>query len=50
MEYIKLEKPIDQMEVLRATSAMPIVSEIIEIDGKKYLDGGVSDSIPVEKC
>lgn len=49
-EYIKLEKPIDQMEVLRATSAMPIVSEIIEIDGKKYLDGGVSDSIPVEKC
>ena len=49
-EYLKLEKPIDQMEVLRATSAMPIVSEIIEIDGKKYLDGGVSDSIPVEKC
>ena len=49
-EYIKLEKPIDQMEVLRATSAMPIVSEIIEVDGKKYLDGGVSDSIPVEKC
>ena len=49
-EYIKLEKPIDQMEVLRATSAMPIVSKIVEWDNKKYLDGGVSDSIPVEKC
>lgn len=49
-EYIKLEKPIDQMEVLRATSAMPLVSKIVEWDNKKYLDGGVSDSIPVGKC
>lgn len=49
-EYIKLEKPIDQMEVLRATSAMPLVSKIVEWNNKKYLDGGVSDSIPVEKC
>ena len=49
-EYIKLEKPIDQMEVLRATSAMPLVSKIVEWDNKKYLDGDVSDSIPVEKC
>ena len=29
---------------------MPFVSEIVDIDGKKYLDGGVSDSIPFEKC
>ena len=49
-EYIKLEKPIEQTEVLRATSAMPLVSKIVEWDNKKYLDGGVSDSIPVEKC
>ena len=49
-EYLKLNNAFEQMELLRATSAMPIVSEIIEIDGKKYLDGGVSDSIPVEKC
>ena len=49
-EYLKLTNVFEQMELLRATSAMPIVSEIIEINGKKYLDGGVSDSIPVEKC
>lgn len=49
-EYLKLENVFKQMELLRATSAMPVVSEIIEIDSKKYLDGGVSDSIPVEKC
>lgn len=49
-EYLKLTNVFEQMELLRATSAMPIVSKIVEIDGKKYLDGGVSDSIPVEKC
>ena len=49
-EYVKLNSVFEQMEVLRATSAMPFVSEIVEIDGKKYLDGGISDSIPYEKC
>ena len=29
---------------------MPLVSKIIDIDGKKYLDGGISDSIPIDKC
>lgn len=48
-EYVKLNNLFDEMEVLRATSAMPIVSKIVEIDGKKYLDGGVSDSVPVDK-
>ena len=49
-EYILLKDVFKQMELLRATSAMPFVSEIVEVDGKKYLDGGVSDSIPFEKC
>ncbi len=48
-EYVKVVHPFEEMEVLRATSAMPLVSKIVEINGKKYLDGGVSDSIPVEK-
>lgn len=49
-EYVKLDKILEQMEVLRATSAMPFVSKVVEIDGKKYLDGGVTDAIPVEKA
>ena len=49
-EYVKLEDLFAQMEVLRATSAMPYVSKIVELETGKYLDGGVSDSIPVEKC
>ena len=27
---------------------MPVVSKIVEIGDKKYLDGGMSDSIPIE--
>ena len=49
-EYIQLHDVFEQMELLRATSAMPYVSEIIEYDGKKYLDGGTTDSIPFKKC
>lgn len=49
-EYVKITNVFEQMEVLRATSAMPFVSKMVELNGKKYLDGGISDSIPVEKC
>ena len=49
-EYKKLTNVFKQMELLRATSAMPFVSEIINVEGKKYLDGGIADSIPLDKC
>ena len=49
-EYMKLDSVFEQMEILRATSAMPFVSKFVELDENKYLDGGISDSIPVEKC
>lgn len=49
-EYIKIENTTEQMELFRATSAMPYFSEIIEYNGQKYLDGGVADSIPIDKC
>ena len=38
------------MEYFRATSAMPFVSQFVEINGQKYLDGGIADSIPFEKA
>ncbi len=32
---------------LIASSSMPMVSEIVEVDGKKLLDGGTCDSVPI---
>lgn len=49
-EYVKITDAFTQMEALRATSAMPMVSRVVEIEGKKYLDGGISDSIPLDKA
>ena len=33
---------------IRASASMPLVSQIVEIDGQKLLDGGIADSIPVK--
>lgn len=32
---------------IRASASMPMVSQIVEINGIKMLDGGISDSVPV---
>lgn len=48
-EYIKIDDLDEKMEYLRASGSMPFVSKFVEIDGKKYLDGGTADSIPIEK-
>lgn len=45
-EYIRISSVFRQMDVLRASGSMPFVSHPVELDGKKYLDGGISDSIP----
>ena len=47
-EYIEIKDIEKQMEYLRASGSMPLVSKTIEIDGKKYLDGGIADSVPIE--
>lgn len=48
-EYIKINDAFAQMEALRATSAMPMVSKMVEVDDQRYLDGGIADSIPLQK-
>lgn len=47
-EYLLLTDMNAQIDILRASASMPYVSRIVEIEGKKYLDGGSTDSIPVD--
>ncbi len=47
-DYIKIDHVFEQMEALRASSALPLVSEIVEYKGKRYMDGGLSDSLPID--
>ncbi len=46
-EYLECTDMKTDMEKIRASASMPLVSRIVEIDGKKLLDGGTSDSIPI---
>lgn len=46
--YVLIKDMKKHMEYLRASASMPIVSRMIEIGGRKFLDGGVTDSIPIE--
>ncbi len=46
--YHKLTKiNYNELEWMRASASMPMVSRIVEVDGRKMLDGGISDSIPL---
>lgn len=48
-EYIKCDTLRgNKIDYLRASASLPYVSQIVEIDGLKLLDGGICDSIPLK--
>lgn len=50
-EYMKeREDKARLMKICRASSSMPLVSPIVNIDGIPYLDGGLADSVPVKRA
>ena len=49
-EYIEISDAKRDMEYLRASGSMPFVSNLVEINGNKYLDGAVADPIPFKKA
>jgi predicted patatin/cPLA2 family phospholipase len=49
-EYVRLHSTWEQMDVIRASASLPIVSRPVEWNGQKYLDGGLADNIPLDKC
>lgn len=38
------------LDICRASSSLPYVSKVIDVDGQPYLDGGIVDSIPVQRA
>ncbi len=47
--YKRLMKADDECyEWIRASASMPLASKIVNINGRKVLDGGISDSIPLK--
>lgn len=48
-EYARITSIYEQMDTLRASASLPFVSKPVVINGREYLDGGVTDSIPYKK-
>ena len=48
-EYLRITDMRGQIDILRASASLPFGSRIVEIGEKRYLDGGCSDPIPVDK-
>ena len=48
-EYMKIKDMKKDIIAVRASSSLPLLSRIVEINGKEYLDGGITDSISIKK-
>ncbi len=48
-EYHKVKDMKKDIWMIRASSSLPLLSRTIVVNGRPYLDGGVSDSIPVKE-
>ncbi len=48
-EYLKIKDVYKDLKAVRASASLPLMAHKVEIDGEKYLDGGISDSIPIKK-
>ncbi len=47
-EYFgKVDTEAQLLKICRASCSLPYACPIVEIDGTKYLDGGISDAIPI---
>ena len=50
-EYMdEVQDPDRLMKICRASSSMPLLCPIVNIDGIPYLDGGLADSIPIRRA
>ncbi|MBQ8591741.1 MAG: patatin family protein [Lachnospiraceae bacterium] len=48
-EYLRLRDMHKDLQAVRASCSLPLVSRNVPINGKLYLDGGISDAVPIQK-
>lgn len=49
-EYKRIEDLKKDIEIIRASSSLPMLSKMVSINSVPYLDGGISDSIPLKEA
>lgn len=48
--YIPIRDMFEDIDAVRASASLPLVSRMVTYRGRRYLDGGVSDSIPIRRA
>ena len=49
-EYARIRDMFEDIAAIQATASLPLISNMVEYGGRKYLDGGVADSIPLRRA
>lgn len=49
-EYLEVRSLPEDIDRVRSSASLPVVSQIVEVDGMRLLDGGTTDSVPIEKA
>lgn len=47
-EYLVVKDLIEDVDMIRASSSLPLLARMVNINGMPYMDGGISDSVPVK--
>lgn len=49
-EYRQVCDQFADVDIVRASASMPLVSRMVALDGEPFLDGGIADPIPLQKA
>ncbi|QWT17434.1 patatin family protein [Collinsella sp. zg1085] len=47
-EYHEITHPVLDVDIIQATTSLPLVTQPVQIGSSVYLDGGIADSVPIE--
>jgi predicted patatin/cPLA2 family phospholipase len=49
-DYVEIDSLPEKMDYVRASASLPVVSRMVEVDGRLLLDGGTTDSVPLARA
>ena len=47
-DYLEVADPVADIDIVRASTSLPLMTQPVELNGHQYLDGGLADAVPVE--
>ncbi|MBR5142975.1 MAG: patatin family protein, partial [Methanocorpusculum sp.] len=48
-EFLRVKDLENESMKVCASMSLPLIANMVEIDGQRYLDGGIADSLPIQR-